>query len=218
MRHEMRRAVPLILAVLAAMTMVTSAATARTFSGHECFSRDIGRRLTACTELLAIPDLDAPTRAQAYSMRALAYSLIGRYPEAIADYDQAIAITPNFPVALNNRAWAKFRMDDIAGAWPDVQKSLKLDPWSPHAHDTRAHLYHRDGKAENALRDYKIAMRLGGAKMVKLYQCGLQAEGHYLGPLSGIVNDQLLSGLKACTEDRTCDPLPPDEECKAATS
>jgi len=197
-----------------------AAGTAHATSGeaHECFSKDIGRRVAGCSKLLAQPDIDTATRAQAYSMRALALSLMGRYSDAIKDYDRALNIRPNFPVALNNRAWAKFRSGQYASAWPDVNRSLRLDPFSPHAHDTRAHLHHVEGRAKAAYDDYRKAMQFGGAQMIKLYQCGLQAQGHYLGPLNGIVSDQLMSGLKTCTEDKSCDPLPPDEECKVAMS
>lgn len=193
-------------------------AAASSFDAHPCFSRTVGRRVEACTELLGQPGLPPDTRAAAFAMRALALSLAGRYADAITDYDRAIEINPNYPVALNNRAWAHFRSGNYAAAWPDVQRSLELDPWSPHAYDTRAHLHHVAGRAAEAFADYKRAMRLGGKEMVKLYQCGLQAHGRYLGPLSGIVSDQLILGLKACTEDKACDPLPPDEECKAALS
>lgn len=193
-------------------------AAAANYDTHACFSRDAGRRISACSELLAQPNVPSDTRAAAFAMRALTLSLIGRYAEAIKDYDQAIEINPNYPVALNNRAWAHFRSKNYSAAWPDVERSLALDPWSPHAYDTRAHLHHVAGRAAQAFEDYKRAMRLGGAEMVKLYQCGLQAHGHYLGPLNGIVSDSLVLGLKACTENKTCDPLPPDEECKAATS
>lgn len=193
-------------------------ARAANYDTHACFSRDAGRRIGACTELLAQPNVPDDTRAAAFAMRALTLSLIGRYAEAIQDYDQAIDLNPNYPVALNNRAWAQFRSGNYSAAWPDVERSLALDPWSPHAYDTRAHLHHVAGRAAAAFEDYKRAMRLGGAEMVKLYQCGLQAHGHYLGPMNGILSDSLVLGLKACTEDKKCDPLPPDEECKAATS
>lgn len=211
-------------AVMAVATMVSpipfgvDQALAASFDKHPCFSRDAGRRIDTCTELLAQPNVPADTRAAAFAMRALTLSLIGRYAEAIKDYDQAIEINPNYPVALNNRAWAQFRSGNYSAAWPDVERSLALDPWSPHAYDTRAHLHHVAGRATQAFEDYKRAMRLGGTEMVRLYQCGLQAHGHYLGPMNGIVSDSLVLGLKACSADKKCDPLPPDEECKAATS
>ncbi|MEO1265190.1 MAG: tetratricopeptide repeat protein, partial [Pseudomonadota bacterium] len=148
------------IAALAAATLmiVTGSATlsvANTYESHECFSKDLGRRIDACAKLLAQPDLSPTTRSTAHAMRALALSMIGRYPEAIADYDEAIALNPYYAIALNNRAWAHFRSGNIEAAWPDVRRSLRIDPFSPHAHDTRAHLYHAEGKAEQAYADYQ---------------------------------------------------------------
>ena len=54
--------------------------------------------------------------------------------------------------------------------------------------------------------------------MIRLYQCGLQANGLYHGPVSGIFSDSLEAALRSCVKRTDCDPLPPDEECKAALS
>ena len=55
--------------------------------------------------------------------------------------------------------------------------------------------------------------------MVRLYQCGLQAQRLYTGPTNGIVNPALKEAIKACVKAKTkCDPLPPDEECKIPVS
>jgi len=183
----------------------------------DCYSKDVMRRIEGCSELLKLP-LAPSERAEALSLRALALSLVGRYDEAIADYDQALTIQPNHAVALNNRAWALYKMGRIAEALPDVEKSIRHDSGSPHAFDTRAHLRHARGEADRAYADYRRAMDLGGAHMVRLYQCGLQAHGLYQGPVSGIFSTSLDTALRACVKRANCDPLPPDEECKAALS
>lgn len=187
-------------------------------SSHDCFANDAMRRITGCTELLQRKNLDPVTKSTALATRALGLSIIGRFKEAIRDYDKALAIIPNYPVALNNRAWALFKLGRISEAAPDVEKSLQMDPTSPHAYDTRAHVRQWQGKPDGALKDYERAMRLGGPRMVKLYQCGLQASGLFLGPMTGIITEQLELALKECVQSTKCDPLPPDEECKAATS
>jgi tetratricopeptide (TPR) repeat protein len=208
----------LVLAAGLAVVMPASV-HADALTNHPCFGRDTMRRIDGCTELLQRPGLDLQTRAFAFAQRALALSLIGRYDNAIRDYDKALALLPDYAVALNNRAWAKFKIGRIASAEPDVEKSLRLDGTSPHAHDTRAHVRQWQGRAKAALRDYRIAMQLGGPKMVRLYQCGLQAHGLYLGPLSGIITDEFELALKECVKKSgKCDPLPPDEECKAGIS
>ena len=206
------------LALVAVLVIVPGRTGATPLEGHECFSKDIMRRIPGCTSLLQQPGLAPSARSHAYAFRALALSLIGRYKEAIADYDKAIEILPDYAVALNNRAWALYKMGRIDEAFPDVEKSLRLDQGSPHAFDTRAHLRHAKGQSEGAYEDYMRAMRLGGPRMVRLYQCGLQANGLYNGPLSGIYSTSLDNALRECVKSTKCDPLPPDEECKAATS
>ncbi|MEO0809483.1 MAG: tetratricopeptide repeat protein [Pseudomonadota bacterium] len=197
---------------------VAGPAKADALSNHDCFANDAMRRIQGCTELLQLPNLEPATRSMAFATRALGLSIIGRYEESIRDYDQALAIIPDYPVALNNRAWALFKLGRVEEARPDVERSLELDPNSPHAYDTRAHVRQWMNQPEAALRDYDRAMRLGGARMVKLYQCGLQASGHYIGAVTGIITEQLQAALKECVKTTQCDPLPPDEECKVAMS
>ena len=82
------------------------AARADALAGHDCFANDAMLRIRGCTELLQRDHLDPVTRSTALATRALGLSIIGRYNEAIRDYDKALKIIPNYPVALNNRAWA----------------------------------------------------------------------------------------------------------------
>ena len=151
-------------------------------------------------------------------MRALAYSLKGRYAAAISDYDAAISMRPDFAVALNNRAWAYFRWGKAATGLPDVEKSLELSPTSPHSLDTRAHIRQALGEPKAALRDYDRAMWFGGARMIKLYQCGLTEARLYTGEIDGIWRPELTQAFEKCVLDKGCDPLPADEQCRAATS
>jgi tetratricopeptide (TPR) repeat protein len=190
-----------------------------TETANDCDSPDSERRIRACSELIEAPDTAPPRRATAYANRALAYSLQGKYETAIRDYDQAIRLFPEFAVALNNRAWAYFKWGRASQGMPDVEKSLRIDPMSPHSLDTRAHIHQALGNAPMAMRDYQSAMLFGGARMVTLYQCGLKMHRLYDGPTDGIVTARLLQSMQACIDKGGgCDPLPPDEECRDATS
>jgi tetratricopeptide (TPR) repeat protein len=151
-------------------------------------------------------------------MRALAYSLQGRYEIAIRDYDTAIHMRPDFAVALNNRAWAYFRWGKAATGLPDVEQSLLLSPTSEHTLDTRAHIRQAMGNPQGALADYKAAMTYGGPRMIKLYQCGLTEQKLYTGEIDGIWRREVTEAMEKCVRDKACDPLPADEQCRAATS
>lgn len=184
----------------------------------DCVSEDWNRRIPGCTEIIDNPASTPVERAEAYAMRALTLSLKGDYEKAIGDYDEAIAIAPNYAVALNNRAWAYYKWGRGPRGLSDVEKSLLLNPLSEHTWDTRGHIRQTLGDYAGAFADYEQAVNLGGERMVKLYQCGLASQGFYKGRYDGYYSDEVRDALKQCAYSKTCDPLPPDEECKDPTS
>lgn len=206
------------VAALAWLFLAIPQAAADPLDGHDCFSSDNERRIPGCTELIERSGVTGQLLSSAYAMRALGYSLQGLYDTAIRDYDEAIRLMPDFAVALNNRAWAYYKSGRPQTGLPDVERSLQIQPTSPHAYDTRAHIRQVTGNTAGALHDYEAAMRFGGERMVQLYQCGLAALGLYGGPIDGAYTPALRSAMQACVARRSCDPLPPDEECRAATS
>ena len=62
------------------------------------------------------------------------------------------------------------------------------------------------------------AMLHGGSRMIKLYQCGLTEARLYTGEIDGTWRPELMQALEQCVRDKGCDPLPEDEQCRAATS
>lgn len=184
----------------------------------DCLSEDWERRIAGCTAIIENPATKSPERAQAYSLRALSLSLKGAYEDAIGDYGEAIAIIPDFAVALNNRAWAYYKWGRGAQGLADVEKSLQLNALSEHTWDTRAHIRQTMGNFTAAFADYEQAVNLGGERMVKLYQCGLAAQRLYQGRMDGRYTDEVRTALRTCAHSKTCDPLPADEECREPTS
>ena len=208
-----------LLGILVALALAAGlAGPARADAATDCFSEDIERRIEGCTALIEQRDESMADLSLAYAMRALAYSLKGSYGTAIRDYDAAIAMKPDFAVALNNRAWAYFRWGRAATGLPDVERSLQLSPASAHALDTRAHIRQAMGDRQGALNDYDSAMQHGGPRMIKLYQCGLTEARLYTGEIDGTWRPELMQALELCVGDKGCDPLPADEQCRAATS
>jgi hypothetical protein len=61
-------------------------------------------------------------------------------------------------------------------------------------------------------------MRFGGERMIRLYQCGLTQLRLYSGATDGVYTPELRRAMQLCVLSADCDPLPPDEECRAATS
>ena len=203
--------------LLATIVVVAFAAglstSARADAAADCFGEDNDRRIDGCTALIELRDQSAVDLSHVYAMRGLAYSLKGLYSTAIRDYDAAIDMQPDFAVALNNRAWAYFRWGKAEAGLPDVEKSLQLNPTSPHTLDTRAHIRQALGDAVGAVSDYEMAMRYGGSRIIKLYQCGLKGLSFYSEAIDGTLRPEVTEALKRCANDKACDPLPPGEKC-----
>jgi tetratricopeptide (TPR) repeat protein len=206
-----------LTAILLAVALVCGGA-ARSDTIADCFSEDNERRITGCTSLLDVPGLSKAEKSLAYAMRALAHSLKGQYDLALPDYDHAIELDPSSAIALNNRAWAYYKTGRTRRGLRDVDKSIQLQPNSAHAHDTRAHIYQLMGNTTKALADYERAVRFGGERIVKLYQCGLATFGLYKGNIDGVYSPATREAMKSCVSKSSCDPLPADEECRLATS
>ncbi len=204
--------------MLAATAPSDRPAIAADARSNECFGEDYTRRVEACSALITTPGISRQELALAYSARALAYSVRGNYELAIPDYDISLGIDPDSAVALNNRAWAYFKIGQPERGASDVERALKLMPDSAHTLDTRAHIKQSRGDTKGAMRDYEGAIRYGGEPIVKLYQCGLQAQQLYNGQIDGLYTTDTRKALETCVATTGCDPLPPDEECLKTTS
>jgi tetratricopeptide (TPR) repeat protein len=168
--------------------------------------------------MIKTPGLPPEQLSVAYGLRALGYSLKGWFDKAVADYDKAIGLNPDFAAALNNRAWAYYKLGRPQQGAGDVERALELAPGNPYALDTRAHIHQSSGDAAAALSDYELAMRYGGETIVKLYQCGLRSQSLYFGALDGVYSSDVKRALHVCINRKGCDPLPSDEDCKPSVS
>jgi tetratricopeptide (TPR) repeat protein len=103
------------------------------FSGaSELFSQSLDAANVTANGLCAI------TPQHAYYWRGLSYSLLENYPKALADFDQALALQPDFLLALAQRGNANIAMGNPAASQQDYQSALAL-------------LYPEDRKGQAAL-------------------------------------------------------------------
>lgn len=207
-----------ILAVVAAVMVGGAVLAAEGDPMVDCLSDSNERRISGCSAMIDNPALPEEQRVVAYGMRALAYSVLGMFEKAIADYDATLKLRPDFPLALNNRAWAYHKLGHQSEGLADVENALAMAPGSPFALDTRAHIRQALGDSEAAFDDYDLAMRHGGESIVKMYQCGLRSQGLYFGAVDGIYSPGVMQALRACVGNRQCDPLPADSECRPEVS
>lgn len=108
------------------------------------------------TALLAQPGPDL----SAYNNRGYALLLLGKYKQAIPDFDQAIALHAVEAYAYNNRGFAYLRTGRSQQALADIEHSLQLDPANSYAHRNLGIYYYEQNQFTAALAAFEQAAAL----------------------------------------------------------
>jgi tetratricopeptide (TPR) repeat protein len=74
-----------------------------------------------------IESQDTPDTVEGWFDRGLHYASLGNWEQAIADWDQALALDPNLPQALHNKGGALAMLGRFAEALPYFEQALALD-------------------------------------------------------------------------------------------
>ncbi|MFB2919719.1 tetratricopeptide repeat protein [Aerosakkonema funiforme] len=75
-----------------------------------------------------IPIPQNPNNAKAFAQRGESYRQMKRYPEALADFNRAIALSPNYAWAYAHRGVVYRRLLRYEEAWADFNKAIELKP------------------------------------------------------------------------------------------
>ncbi len=84
----------------------------------------------------------------------------GKYDDAIADYDKAIALDPNVAIAYTNRGLAYGRKGAFDRAIADYTKAIALDPNFADAYTNRGVACYMRGDKEQAIADFRKALEI----------------------------------------------------------
>ena len=129
----MRKSGALLLAILSACVIAVSlsfAATAkRDRDWDACNGSDADTSIAGCTNVLSRGKRETQSdRATAYNNRGWSYSQKDDHDRAIADYDEAIRLDPNFALAFVNRGWSYERKRQYDRALADYNEAIRADP------------------------------------------------------------------------------------------
>jgi tetratricopeptide (TPR) repeat protein len=96
----------------------------------------------------------------AYNNRGLFLQQQGKWPEAMADFNKAIELDPNFAIAYNNRGFNYQQTGNQQAAEADFTKALTIEPQNPLFHSLRGTTRLSAGNLPGAIEDYTEAIRL----------------------------------------------------------
>jgi len=116
------------LAPIAALADTSSQVSPAVLCANQDGSTPPAARVTACSTLLKQPDMTPEFESTVRTNRAWAFSLLGRMGDARADYDRAVALTPNSHVAHNELALFYLRTGQLDKAIAEYEVALRLRP------------------------------------------------------------------------------------------
>ena len=137
----------------------------------------LSRELWDCYETIAEHLLAGlnPADADAYYNRGDAYSEIGEYEKAVADYNKAIQVDPNDADAYYNRGCTYGEMGEYDKAIADFNKAIELAPNDADAYYNRGCAYSEKGEAPEAVNDLEKCIGLStDAELTKAAQLELR--------------------------------------------
>ncbi len=150
---------------LAVLLLVAWTGTVQADFSEEVRRCDIGGghpdiRIISCTRNIESGRFTGQNLAVAFTNRGLAHKSKGQWDRAIADYDEAIRLKPDFVFAFNNRGNAYYYKGQLDRAIADFSNAIRLNPGLAEAFGNRGNVYRKKGQFDRAIKDYDKAIHL----------------------------------------------------------
>lgn len=138
--------------------------TAASAQNDPCFEATLetngDRAIAVCTKFIESGRLSGRELSRHLNNRGLGYMKNDDLDRALADFDEALNITPNYAFAYDNRGdvWREKGQFDRAIA--DYNSAIRVDPTFTAAYYNRGFTYERMGNKESARADYEALLRM----------------------------------------------------------
>lgn len=117
------------------------------------------RLLSACTNILQADGLTTLGRSDALSQRGRAFQKLGENDWALADFNEALRVWKDNPVALVDRAEFYVATANFPAAIADYTRAIEINP-KPSLLLERGHVYEGTGDPDHAIADFSKAAEL----------------------------------------------------------
>ena len=118
---------------------------------------DAGARSDPATQVRSLEQLTAAFPRDERAWNLLGANHFGRqeYDDAIAAYEKALALAPEFSVPYNQLGYARRFMGDYDGAEEAFERYVALIPDDPNPYDSYAELLMKTGRFEESVAQYE---------------------------------------------------------------
>jgi lipoprotein NlpI len=178
-------------ALLAAFVGLGHAAEAAPRELQACYdandAQDYDRAIRLCGHAAQSGGLSDVDAARAYNDLGMAYSAKGDYDQAIASFDQAIKLRPDYSEAFYDRALALDSKNAYTEAITDYSKAIELHPDDATAHYNRGSDRLLVGQYTEAMYDFDQAAQID-ADYTELAAWNKGIAQYYLGRYQDSVN------------------------------
>ena len=154
----MIRVAGLAILFLAAGTQIAQADFTQEIRRCDSDSSHPDIRIAACTRNIQSGRFAGPNLATAFMNRGLAYKKKSQWDRAIADYSEAIRLTPDNAQVFNNRGNAYFFNGQWDRALEDYDNAVRLQPDLAEAFGNRGNVYRKKGQIDRAIAEYGKAI------------------------------------------------------------
>ena len=113
--------------------------------------RDGAERRRVLEELVA----KYPGEKDAYHELGRSYAGAKQYVQALASFEKALALDPDFGLSLNEAAYACLKMGEPAKAIPYLERYAAANPGDPNPQDSIGEMLMRTGRLDDSVAKYK---------------------------------------------------------------
>jgi tetratricopeptide (TPR) repeat protein len=125
-----------------------------------CTTNNDQAAIAACTRLIESGQLTVEESSRAFHHRGRAYRSTLKFDRAIADYNEAVRLKPDYGDALLDRADAFIGKNELDRAIADYSEAIRLKPDNAAAFFNRGLAYVMNREGNRAIADYDEAIRL----------------------------------------------------------
>ena len=125
--------------LLAAFTAAVTSAVGADVPSDCAGGKPVEARIRACSSLIDAKPTPSDRRAEAYRIRAAAYSEKANHKQAIADFTEAINLKGDAAAAYFGRSQSRLAESDAAGAVSDLTQAMRYSEPAPRLFTARGY-------------------------------------------------------------------------------